>query len=72
MRKPADRDLEDGLVDLTLGASFVIVGHLADLMTNLLGENTQAKPRGQHALEVFGPCNGGVASAGHRRRREPR
>jgi len=41
----------DGVVDLTLGEGFVIVGHRGYLMTDLLGENTQAEPWSQHTFE---------------------
>ena len=47
-------DPADGIVELTLGDSFAIVRHLARLMTDLLGENTQAKPWSQHTFED--PC----------------
>lgn len=44
-------DPADGSVDLTLSDGFVIIGHLADLMTDLLGENTQAEPWSQNTFE---------------------
>lgn len=44
-------DVADGVVNLTFGDSFLIVGHRADLMTDLFSEDAQAKPRSQHALE---------------------
>jgi hypothetical protein len=43
-------DVSDGIVDLALGQGFLIFGQLADLVADLLGEDAQAKPRGQHAL----------------------
>jgi hypothetical protein len=48
-QRPAD--LADGIVDLALSDRFVFIGHLAHLMTDLLGENTQAEPWGQYTFE---------------------
>jgi hypothetical protein len=54
----------DGIVDFALGDSFVVVRHLADLMTDLFGENTQAEPWSQHAFED-------LRLLFHRKRHEP-
>lgn len=57
-------DPADGIVDLALSDSFVIVGHRAHLMTDLLGENTQAKHWSQHTFED-------LCLPVHRKRNEP-